>query len=206
VVSAPWSTDTKDGSNCEFLQSLELHTTAMNWIMLLRNVVTERYVTECESNCLVWRDTVQFGRKGYVIAPSWYESNKNTLRHILEESNCHIQSITVYYTQKPLNVCECASNINSFGRLNVLIMPEGYCKLLLICRRMICVGVAACSVSVQVLPFDPVSHFHTLRYKLTLRLCTYRVTCWRVRVTIVAMGKQQCLQRVVELHITVSCI
>jgi hypothetical protein len=71
---------------------------------------------------------------------------------------------------------------------------------------MLCVGVAACSGSVEVLSVDPVSHFHTLRYTLTLRLCTYRVTCWRVRVTIVAMEKQQCLLRIVELRITVSCI
>jgi hypothetical protein len=71
---------------------------------------------------------------------------------------------------------------------------------------MICVSVAAFSGSVQVLSVDPVSHFHAVPYKLTLRLCTYRVTCWRVRVTIVAMEKQQCLLRVVEQHITVSCI
>jgi hypothetical protein len=169
-------------------------------------MVTTRNVTECESNCLGWRDAVQFGRKGYVMAPSWYESNKNKRRHILEDSNCHIQSITFYYPQKPLSVCVCASNINGFGRLNELIMPEECCKLLLTCRRMICVSVAACSGSVQVLSVDPVSHFHTVRYKLTLKLCTYRVTCWRIRVTIVAMEKQQCLLRVVELHITASCI
>jgi hypothetical protein len=77
---------------------------------------------------------------------------------------------SIYYNdcvQNPLNISECASKIRSFGRLNVLIMCEGYCKLLLTCRRTMCVSAAACSVSVQVLSVDPVSHFHTVRYKIT---------------------------------------
>jgi len=32
---------------------------------------------------------------------------------------------------------------------------------------MICVSAVACSVFVQVLYLDPLSHFHTVRYKLT---------------------------------------
>jgi len=86
---------------------------------------------------------------------------------MLEDSNFHIQCIRVYRVQNPLNVSECACKIKSFGRLNVLISCEGYCKLLLTCRRVMCVSAAACSGSVQVLSVDPVSHFHTVRYKVT---------------------------------------
>jgi len=39
---------------------------------------------------------------------------------------------------------------------------------LLTCRRMMCVSAVACSGSVQALSVDPVSHFHTGRYKLTI--------------------------------------
>jgi hypothetical protein len=84
---------------------------------------------------------------------------------MLEDSNFHIQCITVYYAHIPLNISECVSKIKSFGRLNVSIRSEGYCKLLLTCRRMMCVSAAASSVSIQVLPLDLVSHTHTARYK-----------------------------------------
>jgi len=60
--------------------------------MLLRNMVTERNLTECESNC----------RQIYVTASSCYLSNKITRRHRLEDSKFHIQCITVYYAQNPL--------------------------------------------------------------------------------------------------------
>jgi len=56
LVNSPSATDTKDGSACESLQSLELHITALDWFMLLRNTVTERNLMECESNCLWLRD------------------------------------------------------------------------------------------------------------------------------------------------------
>ena len=94
-------------------------------------------------------------------------SSNITRRHMLEDSNFRIQCITVYCVQKPLNIFECASKIKSLRRLNVLIMSEGYCTLLLTCRRMICVSAAACSGSVQALSVDPVSHFHTVFYKLS---------------------------------------
>jgi hypothetical protein len=135
--------------------------------MLKLYMVTERNVTECQSNCLGWRDALHFRWQIYVTAPSCYMSNKITRRHMLENSNFHIQCITVYYAQKPLNISESSSKIESFGRLNVLITSEGYCKLLLTCRRMMCVSASACSGSVQVLSVDPVSHFHTVPYKLT---------------------------------------
>jgi len=86
---------------------------------------------------------------------------------MLEDSNFHIQCITVYYAHKPLNISEYKFRIRSFIRLNVLIMSEGYCTLLLTCRLMTCVSAAACSGSVQVLSVDPVSHFYTVPYKLT---------------------------------------
>jgi len=79
---------------------------------------------------------------------------------MLEDINFHIKCTTVYYTQKPLNIFECASKIKNFGRLNVLIMSEIFCKLLPTCRRTM-YGY------VQVLSVDPLSHFHMVRYKLT---------------------------------------
>ena len=86
---------------------------------------------------------------------------------MLEDNNFHIQFITVYYTQNPLNISECACNIKSFSRLKLLLSSEGYCKMLLTCRRVVCVSAAACSGTAQVLSVDPVSHFHTVHYKLT---------------------------------------
>ena len=50
----------------------------------------------------------------------------------------------------------------------MLISSAGYCKLLLTGRRVMCVSAAACSGSVQVLSVDPVSHFHTVRYKFVM--------------------------------------
>ena len=94
-------------------------------------------------------------------------SNKITRRLMKEDSNFHTQCIAVYCAQKPLNISECACDIKSFGRLNVLLSSEGYCKLMLTGRRMMCVSAAACSGAVQVQYVDPVSHFHTVRYKLT---------------------------------------
>jgi len=41
-------TDTNNGCACEFLQSLEIRIAALDWIMLLRYMVTERILTECE--------------------------------------------------------------------------------------------------------------------------------------------------------------
>ena len=52
LVKAPCSTDTNGGSDWKFLQSLELHVTALDWIMVRRNMVTERNLTEGESKCL----------------------------------------------------------------------------------------------------------------------------------------------------------
>jgi len=86
---------------------------------------------------------------------------------MLEDSNFHSQFITVYCVQKRLNIAECASKIRSFGMLNVIIMSEGYCKLLLSCRSTMCVSAADCSGSVQVLSVDHVSHFYTVLSKLT---------------------------------------
>ena len=44
-VNVPCSTDTKDGSACESLKLLEIHITALGWIMLMRNMGTERNLT-----------------------------------------------------------------------------------------------------------------------------------------------------------------
>jgi hypothetical protein len=102
--------------------------------MLLPSVVTERNLTECESNCLEWRDAVQFCRQVYVTAPRWCISIKIARCQKLEDSNFHIQCITIkiHYAQKPLNISEYLSKIKSFGMLNVSIRSEGYCKLLLL--------------------------------------------------------------------------
>jgi hypothetical protein len=135
--------------------------------MFLRSMVTERNLTECESNCLGGRDAVQFGIQVYFTAPSLCISNKIARRHMLENSKFHIQYITVHYAHKALNVSECASKIKSFGRLNVSIRSEGYCNLLLTCRRLMCVSAAASSSSAQVPSIDLVSHFHTARYNIT---------------------------------------
>jgi hypothetical protein len=86
---------------------------------------------------------------------------------MLEDSNFHVQCITVHYVQKPLNISECASKIKSFEILNVSIRSEGYCNLLLTCRRMMCLSAVPSNGSVQVLSLDLVNHFHTARYKLT---------------------------------------
>ena len=51
-VNSPSATDTKDGTACESLQSLEIRISALDWIMLLRSVLTERILTECAVNCL----------------------------------------------------------------------------------------------------------------------------------------------------------
>jgi len=40
-VNSPSATDTNDESTCESLQSLEIRITALDWIMLLLNMVTE---------------------------------------------------------------------------------------------------------------------------------------------------------------------
>ena len=86
---------------------------------------------------------------------------------MLEASNFHTQYIAVSCAQKPLIYIKVLERLKVFGRLNVLISSEGYCKLLLTGRRVMRVSAAACSGSVQVLSVDPVSHFHTVRYKLT---------------------------------------
>ena len=166
-VHSPSATGTKDWTACESLQSLEFCIRLLDFIILLRNMITERNVTKCKRNCLGWRDAIQFGTHIYVTAQIWHMSNKITRRHMMEDSNIHIPYITVYYSQSPLNVSEFACKIQSFGRLNVLISSEGYCKLLLTGSRMMCVSAAACSGLVQFcLSVDPVSHFHTVRHKL----------------------------------------
>ena len=48
------------------------------------------------------------------------------------------------------------------------LQNAGYCKLLLTFGLTMCVSAVACSGSVQALSVDPVSHFHTGRYKLTI--------------------------------------
>ena len=40
AVNSTSATDTKDGSACESVQSREIRITALDWIMLLRSVVT----------------------------------------------------------------------------------------------------------------------------------------------------------------------
>ena len=69
-VNSPRARDTKDESPCEYLQSVELHITELDWSLLMRNMDTERDLTECESKCLGRSDAVQFGRKFYVTAQS----------------------------------------------------------------------------------------------------------------------------------------
>ena len=47
------------------------------------------------------------------------------------------------------------------------LQNAGFCKMLLTCRRMLCVSADACSGSVEVLSVYSVSHFNTVRCKLT---------------------------------------
>ena len=70
AVNSSNPTDTKDGSAYESLQSLEIHITALDGIMLLRTMVMERNLMECEGKCLLWCDAVQFGKHVYVAAPT----------------------------------------------------------------------------------------------------------------------------------------
>ena len=77
---------------------------------------------------------------------------------------------SLYYSllhSEPAKYIGMCCKIKSFGRLNALIMSEGYCKLLLSSRSSMCVSAVACSGSVQVLSVDPASHFHTVCYKFT---------------------------------------
>jgi hypothetical protein len=67
-VNSPKATDTKNGSACESLQSLEIRIAALHWIVLLRNTVTERNLTECEVNSPDGYHAVQFGRCVYITA------------------------------------------------------------------------------------------------------------------------------------------
>ena len=89
-VNAPSSTDTKDGCACESLQSLELHFTALDWIVLMRNMVKERNLRECESNCLGWRDAPQFGIQIYFMTPN-YQNGNNTLKTTVYCQNCVLE-------------------------------------------------------------------------------------------------------------------
>jgi hypothetical protein len=51
-LNSPSAADTKDGSACESLQSLEIRISALDWIMLLRSVLTEKILKECAGNRL----------------------------------------------------------------------------------------------------------------------------------------------------------
>ena len=109
-VHSPSATDTKDWTACESLQSLEFCIRVLDCIILLRNMITERNVTECERNSLGWRDAVQFVTHIYFTAQIWHMSNKITRRHKMEDCNFHIQYITVYCVQKTLNFTSGALN------------------------------------------------------------------------------------------------
>jgi hypothetical protein len=61
VVNSPSATDTKDGSAFQILQSFEIRITALDWIMLLREMVTERILEECEGKFLEKADVIQLG-------------------------------------------------------------------------------------------------------------------------------------------------
>jgi len=84
-LKSPSATDINDGSACESLKSLEIRIIALDWIVLLRNMVRERILTEFEVNSLEWGDHVHFGRHN-IIAPRWYMADKSTEIYRLEEN------------------------------------------------------------------------------------------------------------------------
>jgi hypothetical protein len=61
VVNSPSATDIKDGSAFQILQSFEIRITALDWIVLLREMVTVRILRECIGNCLEKGDVIQLG-------------------------------------------------------------------------------------------------------------------------------------------------
>jgi hypothetical protein len=67
-MNSPSATDTMDGSTCESLQSLEIRITALDWIMLLRYMVSKTILEFCQNK--------KFCRPIYVTAHSHSMSNK----------------------------------------------------------------------------------------------------------------------------------
>ena len=91
-----------------------------------------------------------------------------------------------------------AEYVNQFWRIlqtDANWQPYDVCECS--CLQWICTVLSVCR-SCKTLPHGALQINNTV--------CTYSVTCWRVRVTIVVVEKQQCVLCVVELHITVSCI
>jgi hypothetical protein len=89
AVKSPSAADTNDGSACESLQSLENRITALNWIVLLRNMFTERNLTECEGTSPDGYHAVQFGRSVYFTALRYSLSNKIQRIRMLQACNLH---------------------------------------------------------------------------------------------------------------------
>jgi hypothetical protein len=89
AVNSPNATDTKNGSACESLQSLEIRITALHWIALLRNTVTERNLTECEGKSPEGYHAVQFGRCVHFTALRYSLSNKIKRIRMLQDCNLH---------------------------------------------------------------------------------------------------------------------
>jgi hypothetical protein len=89
AVNSPNATATKDGSACESLQSLVIRITALYWIVLLRNMVTGRNLTECEGNSPEGYHAVQFGRRVYFTALRYFLSNKIKRTRMLQDCNLH---------------------------------------------------------------------------------------------------------------------
>ena len=89
AVNSLSATDTKDGSACESLQSLEICITALDWIM--RNMVTERNLTDCEGNSPEGCHAVQFCRHVYLTVLRYSVSNKNKLIRMLQDGHLHRQ-------------------------------------------------------------------------------------------------------------------
>ena len=88
-VNSPSATDTKDGSECESVQSLEFRIIALDWIVLLRNMIREKNLTECEGNILEECHALQFGRHVYFTALRYSLSNEIKRFRMLQDCHWH---------------------------------------------------------------------------------------------------------------------
>jgi hypothetical protein len=89
AVNSTNATTTKNGPACESLQPLDILNTALDWNVLLLNMVTERNLTECEGNSSEVYHALQFGRRVYFTTLRYPLSKKIKLIRMLQDCNLH---------------------------------------------------------------------------------------------------------------------
>jgi len=211
AVNTPSATDTKDGSACEYLQSLEIHVTALDWIMLLRSMVGERILKECEGIYLECCKFVQFGRHVYNTALRYCMSNEIKQRHILQNCNLHRLRVFFLYAQTALNMSAFGFKLNSFGIARHNSNLNFNCR----CRKW---------QNIANLQKYDLCEYSCLQWICTVFVCwsckplpqgdiqinnmghTYNVTSWIFRANLLQCKASIHSGRVLELHVTVSCI